>query len=140
MTQRIYRNRKYVRHRIDKTNYPNREKTVTTTETPTHRIIETKTAEYKTEKHRIPKEENGCWETTFSYHGLTVRHSLTEDRYFLFYRDQYLGELSYFEQYELSKRWLLSVDGFSERIDSIKKGKRYSVLVLKAEATWRREH
>ncbi len=140
MTQRIYRNKKYVRHRIDKTRYADREEIKITTETPTHRIVETRTAEYKTEKHQIPKEENGSWDTPFKYHGFTVRHSKTSDRYWLFYRDQFLTELSKIEQYEFFKRGLQSVGGFREKIDSVKNGKRYTVFVLKAESRWKAEN
>jgi hypothetical protein len=138
--KRIYRNQKYIRHRIDKTRYPHRDKIITITEGPTGRIVETKTAEYKTERHRIPNEENGNWETLFRYGRFSIRRSKTSGRCFFFYDDRYLEEISELEILRFGNRMIGSVNGFREEIFTMRNGKPYRRYVLKAESYWKNEH
>lgn len=144
MPSRIYHSTRHKKNRSDMVNYPNRDEFTHTHYGPHGKIIEKSTAVYKNEKHFTPNEENGAWETTFSYHGFVIRHSLTEDRYFLFYgrRDDqiFLTELSKLEQYELSKKWLQSIGGFEERCSGVHNGKHYTAMVLKLESKWKREN
>jgi hypothetical protein len=128
-----------VRHRIDKTRYANREKIITITEGPTGRIIETKTAEYKTDRHIVPKKENGVWETVFHYGRFQIRRSRTSDRYFFYYDDKYLEEISRPEMYEFFKRGLRSIGAFKEVIHDYRKGRPYFKIELKALSTFNRE-
>jgi len=94
--------------------------------------------------HFIPNKENGAWETTLSYGRFKIRQTAkprkTEDRYYLFYGDQYLEEISKIEQYEFFKRGLQSIGAFEEKINGVHKGKRYVAFQLKAESTWKKEN
>jgi hypothetical protein len=140
MKPRIYRKRLQRDFRKGTVNYPKRLRV--TLEEPTRygKTTTTFTAITEREEKHQAKEANGDWETTLSYHGFTVRHSKTSDRYWVFYRDRFLTELSEIEQHELSKKWLQAVDGFSEIIQKVVNGVPYKRYTLKGEARWKSEH
>lgn len=140
MTQKIFRSRKYKPFRKDKRRFAYRDSITTVTETPTGRIIERKTAVYKTERRRVPKKESGLWETVFHYGRFQIRHSKTSDRYFFYYDDRYLEEISRPEMYAFFKRGLQSIGGFREIIHDYKKGKAYWLLKLKSPSQFEREN
>jgi hypothetical protein len=140
MAQKIFRSLKYKPFRKDKRRFANRETITSVTETPTGKIIEKKTAEYKTQRHFVPNKKNGCWKTVFYYGRFSIRHSQTSDRYFFYHDDKYLEEISRPEMYEFFKRGLQSIGGFREEIHERKKGVIYKRIMLKLDSTWRREN
>jgi hypothetical protein len=87
----------------------------------------------------IPKKENGIWETTFHYDRFQIRHSKTSDRYFFYYDDRYLEEISRPEMYEFFKRGLRNIGAFRQVIHEYKNGKPYFNIELKALSTFKRE-
>jgi hypothetical protein len=119
--------------------YPYRTKTTTEEYGPHGKIITVRTAVEKTEQHLIPDKENGAWETSFQYGRFRIRHSKTSERYWLFYRDQFLEEISQTEILQLGKRLIKSVDGFREELFTMRNGKPYCRFVLKAESYWKKE-
>jgi|SRR5208282_3169760 len=138
--QKISKRSRYKRYRKDKRNYIPRSDIAIKESLPTG-IMETRfRADYKKTRHFIPNKKNGAWETTFSYGRFKIRHSKTEGRYYLFYGDQYLDEISKIEQYEFFKRGLQSIGAFEEKINGVHKGKRYVAFQLKAESTWKKEN
>lgn len=139
MPERIYSNTKAKPWRKGRTHFPHRTEIVKTEYGPYGKIITKETAVFKTDEHQIPNGENGAWETTFSYGHLKIRHSKTADRFYLFYGEEYLREVSPTEQYEIAKRLLQSVNGFREETFTQKGGTKYRRFVLKAETYWRRE-
>jgi len=68
------------------------------------------------EERVIPKEKSPNWETIFTYGHFKIKHAILEDRYFFYYNDRILEEISLFEMHEFFKRGLFSVKGFSEVI------------------------
>jgi hypothetical protein len=137
LTQKIFRSRKYRRFRNDKRRFAYRDSITTVTETPTGRIIERKTAVYKTDRHIVPKKENGIWETVFHYGRFQIRRSRTTDRYFIYYDDRYLEEISRPEMYSFFKRGLQSIGAFREVVHDFRKGRAYMVLQLVAKSRFK---
>jgi hypothetical protein len=137
MAEKIFRSRKYRRFRKDKRRFAYRDSITTVTETPTGRIIERKTAVYKTERRQVPKKESGIWDTIFYYGRFSIRHSKTSDRFFMYYDDKYLEETSRPQMYEFFKRGLLSIGGLREVLHDFRKGRPYMVFQLVARSRFK---
>lgn len=139
-TPKIFHRKKGRRYRIDKRHYANRQRVDITTETPTHRITDTFTAEYKQESKKIPKKESGNWETPFDFYGLKVRYSKSEDRYYLFFEDQYLREITRLSMYDFADRMFGAVGAFRFCWYKKKGRKYYQKKELIGRSRWRKQN
>jgi hypothetical protein len=90
------------------------------------------------EERIIPKEKSPNWETIFTYGHWKIKHAILEDRYFFYYNDRILEEISLIEMHEFFKRGLFSVKGFEEVIRDRKNGVAYTMMKVLPDSTWKR--
>lgn len=133
--KRLHSERQLRKYRIDKKR-PRRFRQVTTKDMGDYEQRDVITAPYgtTTERKRIPKKGSGNWVTIYS-HVVTLRYSVSQDRYFLFDRqDQCLGELSITDIYNQAVKSLSKIGAFREEIRrNNRRGTRWTLLVLKSE-------
>jgi hypothetical protein len=85
----------------------------------------------KIEKRNTPKKKSGNWETIWS-HVVSLRYSKLQERYYLFDRyDEFLGEISQMDLYNLAVKVLSKIGGFREEIHRSRRGYVWIVHTLK---------
>jgi len=140
LPERIYNNTKVKPWRKGRTHYPHRIETVRTEYGPYGKIITKETAAFKVEEVQKPDRENGAWEEHWKYGRFKNRRSKTSGRYYLFYNDEFLEELSQLEQIELATRILKANQGLAVEVNGSHKGKTYYKYFLVSKSAWKRTH
>jgi len=75
-------------------------------------------------------ESNGNWQILLNKNGLKLKFAKDSGRYFLFAKDQYIGEFSDIEIYSLARTMLESIGAFKEEIKISGQGYRSTKLYL----------
>jgi hypothetical protein len=129
----IYTEKQLRKYRIDKRR-PRRGRQETTDDMGDHyeKTVRTWPPNTTTEKRWIPKIPNGNWLRLWD-HVIKVRYSKLQGRYYLFDRqDNYLGELSQSDLFNLSVAVLSSIGAFREEIHKNRKGQTWIVHTVKS--------
>ena len=130
--QKINYQRKLKGFRIDK-RIPRRFSVQTEEDLGQRKVIDKWTTPRVEHEHRdYPKEESGSWKIIVNTNGFKVKKSLTEDRYYIYLKDEYQGELSSPDMFKIAFAFLKSLDAVTLVLNRKVKGKRYERWMLRA--------
>jgi hypothetical protein len=83
-------------------------------------------------EHRdYAKEENGNWASVVSVNGFKVKKALREDRYFMYLKDEYQGELSSPDLFKIAFAFLKSLNEITLVVNKRVRGKTYQRWMLR---------
>lgn len=132
VTRRTSYQRKLKGFRIDK-RIPRRFSVQTEEDLGQRKVIDRWTTPRIEHEHRdYPKEENGAWKIVINRNGFKVKKSLTEDRYYWYFNDQYQGELSSPDMYQISLAFLQVLDAVTTVVYRKVRGRRYERYMLRS--------
>ena len=139
MASRIFHRKTAKRFRVDKKRYTDRERIDITSETPTHRTVETRTAEYKIKKHRYPKEETGEWETFLNHGGLKLKKNLVTGKIYMYFNDEFASELSLGDCFTFAERVGTKIEAVTQTIQFDGHGHKYIRSTFRSRSRWERK-
>lgn len=77
------------------------------------------------EDHTRLKKKTGNWQTLYNSNGLKIRYSKSEDRFYIYFNDRYITEISRLQLYDLGFKALDGISAVTKTLYWKRDGRSY---------------